>query len=104
MNLFEIFIGIPTAKTKHDNLYCYCRRPYDEVSEMIACDAEDCRIEWFHFECVGITVVPQDTWFCPECRNRSDRKQLNLPMRTTTSFGVARISQPPFASPDVASS
>ena len=30
--------------------------PHDDVSEMIGCDATDCPVEWFHFECVGIMV------------------------------------------------
>lgn len=30
-----------------ESVYCYCRCPYDEVSEMIACDGENCLIEWF---------------------------------------------------------
>ncbi|XP_063359792.1 uncharacterized protein LOC134649026 [Cydia amplana] len=51
-----------------ESVYCYCRCPYDEVSEMIACDAEGCAIEWFHFECVGIMVPPKGKWYCPECR------------------------------------
>ncbi|XP_072944381.1 uncharacterized protein MESR4 [Epargyreus clarus] len=51
-----------------ESVYCYCRCPYDEVSEMIACDAEGCTIEWFHFECVGIMVPPKGKWYCPECR------------------------------------
>uniref|UniRef100_A0A1A9W8C9 C2H2-type domain-containing protein n=1 Tax=Glossina brevipalpis TaxID=37001 RepID=A0A1A9W8C9_9MUSC len=51
-----------------ESVYCYCRCPYDEVSEMIACDGESCLIEWFHFECVGIMVAPQGKWFCAECR------------------------------------
>ncbi|KAM3961783.1 LOW QUALITY PROTEIN: misexpression suppressor of ras 4 [Aphomia sociella] len=51
-----------------ESVYCYCRCPYDEVSEMIACDAEGCSIEWFHFECVGIMVPPKGRWYCPECR------------------------------------
>ncbi|XP_071557974.1 uncharacterized protein Mesr4 [Temnothorax nylanderi] len=51
-------------------IYCYCRCPYDEVSEMIACDGEDCRIEWFHFECVGIMVPPKGKWYCPDCRKK----------------------------------
>ncbi|XP_054289021.1 uncharacterized protein LOC129004448 [Macrosteles quadrilineatus] len=55
---------------KSDNLYCYCQCPYDEVSEMIACDGQDCTIEWFHFECVGIMVPPKGKWYCPDCRKR----------------------------------
>lgn len=56
------------APREGESVYCYCRCPYDEVSEMIACDGESCAIEWFHFECVGIMLAPQGKWFCPECR------------------------------------
>lgn len=62
----------PTNKTtpaaERPVKYCYCRCPYDEVSEMIACDGENCRIEWYHFECVGIMVPPEGKWYCPDCR------------------------------------
>nr|XP_012138910.1 PREDICTED: uncharacterized protein LOC100878738 [Megachile rotundata]XP_012138911.1 PREDICTED: uncharacterized protein LOC100878738 [Megachile rotundata] len=60
----------PSVPERPVNLYCYCQCPYDEVSEMIACDAEDCRIEWFHFECVGIMVPPKGKWYCPDCRKK----------------------------------
>lgn len=33
--------------------YCYCKRI--SFGEMIACEYPDCPIEWFHFECVGLT-------------------------------------------------
>lgn len=56
-----------------ESVYCYCRCPYDEVSEMIACDAEGCPIEWFHFECVGIMVPPKGKWYCPECRKNQEK-------------------------------
>lgn len=51
-----------------ERLYCHCRCPYDEVSEMIACDNPNCLVEWFHFDCVGITVAPKGNWYCPDCR------------------------------------
>merc|ERR1712241_113885 len=51
-------------------LYCYCQSPHDDVSEMIGCDAPDCRLEWFHFECVGIMIPPEGKWYCPECTKR----------------------------------
>ncbi|KAL1140520.1 hypothetical protein AAG570_000450 [Ranatra chinensis] len=57
-------------ETQKTDVYCYCRCPYDEVSEMIACDDSHCKIEWFHFECVGILVPPRGQWFCPECRKK----------------------------------
>lgn len=56
-------------------LYCYCRCPYDEVSEMIGCDSSDCAIEWFHFECVGIMVPPKGQWFCPDCRKKKQQRR-----------------------------
>ena len=53
-----------------DKLYCICQSPHDNVSEMIGCDAPDCQIEWFHFECVGIMVPPEGQWYCPDCTKR----------------------------------
>ena len=60
-----------TQMIQTDNkLYCVCQSPHDDVSEMIGCDAPDCRLEWFHFECVGIMVPPEGQWYCPECTKR----------------------------------
>lgn len=56
------------APREGESVYCYCRCPYDEVSEMIACDGDSCVIEWFHFECVGIMVPPKGKWYCPDCK------------------------------------
>ncbi|KAG8282279.1 hypothetical protein J6590_040511 [Homalodisca vitripennis] len=65
--------NVQKEKTERsDDLYCYCQCPYDGVSEMIACDGQDCMIEWFHFECVGIIVPPKGKWYCPDCRKRRD--------------------------------
>jgi hypothetical protein len=50
--------------------YCYCRKPYDDLQGMIGCDGENCQIEWFHFECVGILVAPKGNWYCPECQKK----------------------------------
>lgn len=48
--------------------YCYCNRI--SFGEMIACDNDDCPIEWFHFSCVGLTPEnrPKGQWFCPDCK------------------------------------
>ena len=59
-----------TPGTIDNRLYCVCQSPHDDVSEMIGCDAPDCRLEWFHFECVGIMVPPEGQWYCPECTKR----------------------------------
>ncbi|KAH0950296.1 hypothetical protein HN011_012490 [Eciton burchellii] len=63
-------VGATSTAERPVKIYCYCQCPYDEVSEMIACDGADCRIEWFHFECVGIMVPPKGKWYCPDCRKK----------------------------------
>ncbi|XP_060528883.1 uncharacterized protein LOC132703566 [Cylas formicarius] len=63
------------TKPQQPQLYCYCRCPYDEVSEMIGCDSNECEIEWFHFECVGIMVPPKGQWFCPDCRKKKQQRR-----------------------------
>ena len=35
----------------------YCRCKGVSYGEMVACDNTDCPIEWFHFGCVGLTVM-----------------------------------------------
>lgn len=45
--------------------YCYC----DQISfdEMVACDNDDCTIEWFHYACVGLAKQPENEWYCRFC-------------------------------------
>lgn len=56
-------VADPTEPT-----YCYCKRI--SFGEMIACEHPECPIEWFHFECVGLTPEnrPKGKWYCEECR------------------------------------
>ena len=46
--------------------WCYCRKSFD--SELIGCDNENCSVQWYHFECVGVKIKPRGKWYCPECR------------------------------------
>lgn len=71
------------AAAKNEKLYCFCQCPYDEVSEMIACDAHDCVIEWFHFECVGIMDPPKGKWYCPDCKKKAaaESEMMSIPLR-----------------------
>ena len=35
-----------------------------------------CKVEWFHFECVGLTAPPKGKWMCAECTAAlKDRKK-----------------------------
>ena len=31
---------------------------------------QNCKQEWFHLDCVGLSDIPARTtkWYCPECR------------------------------------
>ena len=55
-----------------EDTWCYCKRS-EHYDFMIACDAKDCKIEWYHLSCVNLTMddVPKDTepWYCPTCMN-----------------------------------
>ncbi|GMT04151.1 hypothetical protein PENTCL1PPCAC_26325, partial [Pristionchus entomophagus] len=48
--------------------YCTCHQV--SFGEMVCCDNLNCKVEWFHFQCVGITAGPPPDvkWFCESCR------------------------------------
>ncbi|KAI8922422.1 inhibitor of growth proteins N-terminal histone-binding-domain-containing protein [Powellomyces hirtus] len=45
--------------------YCMCNQV--SFGDMIACDNDDCPIEWFHYACVGLSAPPKGKWYCPTC-------------------------------------
>ncbi|CAN3364456.1 chromatin modification-related protein Yng2p [Diutina catenulata] len=58
-----------------NNLYCFCQRV--SFGEMIGCDNDDCKYEWFHWSCVGITSPPKDdeVWYCPDCSPKMEKRK-----------------------------
>ena len=47
---------------------CICGgKPLDD---WIACERKDCKVEWYHWECVGLVEEPKTLWVCPNCRVR----------------------------------
>ena len=49
-------------------LFCHCQK--EEYGRMIGCDNKKCKIEWFHYKCVGISRKPKGQWFCSDsCKN-----------------------------------
>ena len=60
------FSSCSQESNEENALYCYCRMPEEPDNPMIACDAPDCPIEWFHFSCVGISEEPEsdEDWLC----------------------------------------
>lgn len=52
-------------------VYCTCGRVFD--GEMVGCENPDvcftqCKIKWFHFECVGLKKAPEGDWYCSSCQ------------------------------------
>lgn len=63
-------------------IYCTCRKV--SHGEMIGCEDENCAIEWFHFECVGLTEAPEGAWFCDDCTEKMRRKSSSSRRKLTT--------------------
>jgi hypothetical protein len=48
-----------------EEVFCVCRGV--SYGEMVACDSDFCKYEWFHLPCVQLTAPPKGRWFCPMC-------------------------------------
>ena len=59
-----------SEETTRQRYYCYCRGS-EETGDMIGCDNDECKIEWFHLACLKIKTVPKGKWYCPDCRKLS---------------------------------
>lgn len=55
-----------------DTKYCFCQRV--SFGDMVACDNDNCKYQWFHWECVGIKEEPVGDWLCPDCRKQPKNK------------------------------
>ncbi|KAI0368895.1 hypothetical protein BV20DRAFT_997894 [Pilatotrama ljubarskyi] len=80
--------GEPDGDADDGKTYCFC----DGVSygEMIACDDEECEKEWFHIACVGLTVVPESTWYCARCvEKRQNQRKAGRGGKKRTAGGRA---------------
>ncbi|EPX74261.1 ING family Png2 [Schizosaccharomyces octosporus yFS286] len=56
----------PEELNEGEQLYCYCQQV--SYGQMIGCDNENCKREWFHLPCVGLVEPPKGIWYCTECR------------------------------------
>ncbi|TPX35088.1 hypothetical protein SmJEL517_g02508 [Synchytrium microbalum] len=70
---------VQTQGEADDALYCHCQQV--SFGKMVACDNDECPIEWFHLGCLGLTEVPSGSWFCSVC---SPKKSIN-PSSTSSS-------------------
>ena len=63
-----------SADVNPEPSYCYCGGPED-AGDMLACDHEECKLQWYHLHCLKIKRVPKGKWFCPECRKSTKNKR-----------------------------
>lgn len=52
-------------------VYCYCQQV--SYGEMVGCDGPDCKREWFHLPCIGLSSPPKGQWFCEDCAAKYKR-------------------------------
>jgi inhibitor of growth protein 3 len=53
-------------------VYCYCQQV--SFGEMVGCDGADCKREWFHLPCIGLTSPPKGQWYCQDCSVKYKKK------------------------------
>lgn len=58
---------------RDENLYCFCQR--GSFGEMIGCDSDDCKYEWFHIGCVGVSKPLPQTWVCGDCLAKNKKQK-----------------------------
>ena len=66
--IFFFFSCSCESSSLHVGYFCgICNKKYrkNDSDNWIGCDGECNR--WFHYKCVGVTDVPQEDWFCPDC-------------------------------------
>ena len=60
------------SSTVPTEVYCYCQQPYNR--ELFKCCNNNCKIAWYHFDCVSLRKHPLTTWFCPSCRSSTTQR------------------------------
>ena len=80
--------------------YCFAQCSLDD-DQMVGCDGRDCRISWFHLQCVGLTpeTVPKGSWYCPDCSKdgvgaRSKTKSKGARVRAENSKSRSSAKKP----------
>lgn len=53
--------------------YCFCHKV--SYGNMVACDNEECKYQWFHWDCVGLKEEPEGEWLCSECTTNLQGKR-----------------------------
>ena len=68
VNRDEDMADVEEEEGGDDKKYCICGSV--SYGDMVACDNEDCKLEWFHWSCVGLKSEPVGNWICPVCTKK----------------------------------
>nr|CAI5827397.1 unnamed protein product [Callosobruchus analis] len=64
--LRELF-GRAFSKNEYTSeTWCVCQG-IDDGKPMLCCDNDHCNIKWHHLECIGLSDIPEQAWYCPSC-------------------------------------
>lgn len=58
-------VKVSKEENDQEQTYCYCNQV--SFGEMVGCDGDDCRREWFHLPCIGFKHPPKGKWYCDDC-------------------------------------
>ena len=71
---------VPLDELKEKICYFGCTLKESDSAKLIGCDNPGCPIEWFHIECVGLTLdnLPGEDvkWVCAPCKDDIIRRSL----------------------------
>lgn len=65
--------GGPSTGGSSEPTYCYCNQV--SFGEMVGCDGDSCKREWFHLPCIGFKNPPKGKWYCDECLAKMKKKK-----------------------------
>lgn len=66
--------NVKAIEEEPQDKYCFCNKV--SYGAMIACDNDDCPLEWFHYGCVGINKPPNGKWYCSQkCREQVKKRK-----------------------------
>ncbi|TBU33068.1 hypothetical protein BD311DRAFT_862047 [Dichomitus squalens] len=75
--------GEDAGDTEDQEIYCYCQKL--SYGEMVACDNEDCKYQWFHLSCVNLKPPLPDVWYCNDCKEKLGILDTYAPPMSTTT-------------------
>ncbi|EGV62167.1 hypothetical protein CANTEDRAFT_125766 [Yamadazyma tenuis ATCC 10573] len=64
-------IKVTREESANEPTYCYCNQV--SFGEMVGCDGDDCKREWFHLPCIGFKHPPKGKWYCDDCVSKQKK-------------------------------